>query len=220
MKFDRQTPPRSYKHWRYYRRYTRQDFRRTCAYCFRHEDEIGGEGFFDQDHFQPRCVNPHRRNDYFNLYWCCVDCNRPNNKGSKWPMASQIRRGEIFCDPCEHDPFGTDYKEMPSGRLDPLSPAGKFTIKHIRLNDRSALVCTRLERRRVRITYLHLLHRLQQALKKLNKSFGTAPTKTQSQVLNDLDTLVKLYQAFVSRKPFILASFPPSLPPGLSQVEA
>jgi len=66
MKFERTPPPKQYKHWRYYRRYTREDFRRFCAYCFRHEDEIGGPEHFVQDHFEPRSKNPSRaRRRYF-----------------------------------------------------------------------------------------------------------------------------------------------------------
>ena len=51
---------------------------------------------------------------------------------SRWPTPAELDRGERFCDPCDHDPVGTDYVQTPDGRLESLTAAGGYTIRHIR----------------------------------------------------------------------------------------
>lgn len=148
MRFYRKLPPVKYRDYGRYRQLTRADFVRTCAYCFRDEGELGGEEQFVQDHFEPRRVNPARAADYLNLYWCCVGCNAGHNKGSHWPSVSQLRAGMGFCDPCVRSPFIRDYVQEDSGELRATSLAGEYTIRHIGLNRRPALVLSRASRQR------------------------------------------------------------------------
>ena len=212
MKFERQKPPRKYKHWRSYRKYTREDFQRFCAYCFRHEDEAGGEDAFVQDHFEPRSINPGRATDYTNLYWCCVGCNAPQNKDAHWPSAAQMRNGEGFCDPCVHDPFGQDYEEKPDGRLRSISQAGDYTIRHIGLNRRRYLVNTRLDRHRVRSAYIRKLGRLRKVVKRWTRVPQGRLSQQETRLRDLANRLLVEYERFVLREPFVLAEFPPPLP--------
>jgi len=212
MKFTRKEPPKSYRDYRRYRPYTRRDFKRICAYCFRHEEEAGGEEAFVQDHFEPRSRPNVHPADYFNLYWCCGPCNLPQNKGANWPTAEQVGRGEVFCDPCDHDPVGTDYRENEVGRLDQLTPAGEYTIRHIRLNDRRALVNLRVKRRRVRGLYLGQLRLLRQVHDKCRSSVEEWREPEAYAVCRTLDELIDAYEELVKHDPFMLDHVPPEVP--------
>lgn len=214
MKFSREAPPFTYRDYSKYRPYTRRDFKRVCAHCFRHEDEAGGEGHFVQDHFEPK----HRENvdpaDYFNLYWSCVACNGPKNKGGKWPTALELERGERFCDPCHHDPVGTDYVEKEDGTLRPLTPTGEYTNRHIRLSERPSLVNQRLTRKRIRQQYVIRLGSLREELKLWKARLEDRPTQEAHATCAGLAGLVEEYESFVGRQPFMrYFPFPPEIPP-------
>ncbi len=214
MKFSREAPPFTYRDYSKYRQYTRRDFKRVCAHCFRHEDEAGGEAHFVQDHFEPK----HRDNvdpaDYFNLYWSCVACNGPKNKSGKWPTPLELERGERFCDPCHHDPVGTDYVEKEDGTLKPLTPAGEYTNRHIRLSEREPLVNLRLNRKRVRRRYETDLNNLREALKVWKTRLEGRPTHEAQEICVRLADLVEEYASYVSRQPFMLCYLPspPEIP--------
>lgn len=213
MKFTRQDPPVKYADYHRYREYTRRDFQFVCAHCFRHEDEAGGEEHFVQDHFEPK----HRRNvdpaDYFSLYWSCVGCNGRKNKGSKWPTSTQLARGEKFCDPCDHDPVGTDYIEKDDGMLQALTPAGAYTNRVIRLNERRPLVNLRLKRRRNRQIYMHHLAELRGALQEWKIRLEERPDEYAKEKCSKLAQLIGAYDSFVNRDLFMLCHpFPPEVP--------
>lgn len=213
MKFTRNQPPKRYQEYHRYRQYTRSDFQRVCAHCFRHEDEAGGEAHFVQDHFEPK----HRPNvdpaDYFNLYWSCVECNSPQNKGATWPTDAEIESGEKFCDPCEHDPVGSDYKETHDGTLDALTSAGRYTIRHIRLSERPALVNLRVTRRRVKGQYTALLARLRSSLRLWRSRLQQRHSKEALEKCEKLESLVDAYESFVTREPFMCCfPFPREIP--------
>ena len=120
-----------------YKRYTRADFKRSCAYCFAHEDGAGGERAFGQDHYWPKEAFKALRSTYSNLYWCCCTCN--GVKGDHYPQPDEIRQGIQFCDPCVADPCLKDYSLGSDGLLTALTHAGRYTIDHLRLN-RAVLV--------------------------------------------------------------------------------
>lgn len=216
MKFTRQQPPVEYRDYRKYRQYTRRDFRCVCAHCFRHEEEAGGEEHYVQDHFEPK----HRPNvdpaDYFNLYWSCGGCNSPRNKGAKWPTLDEEARGERFCDPCQYDPVGTDYVETENGKLEALTGVGTYTIRHIRLCERSSLIKLRLRRRAVRHGYVQRVAALRRALDRWTSLLGQRPDDRAHAVCIRLAGLIDAYESFVSRDPFMLSSpFPPEIPDDL-----
>lgn len=212
MKFQRTLPPRKFNDYRKYRQYTRSDFRRVCAYCFRHEDEAGGEEHFVQDHFEPK----HRPNvdpsDYLNLYWSCGACNSRQNKGANWPTPEEQARGEQFCDPCHHDPVGTDYTEQDDGHLQDLTPAGAFTIRRIRLSERKDLIKHRIRRRRIRHTFLDRLRGLSDALESWRGNATRSGSMAAIQKCDKLSELVTEYDAFVHRDPFMIVNVPQPVP--------
>lgn len=201
MRFNRNPPLRFYKHYRRYRKYTQHTFCHVCAYCFRHEDEAGGEEHFEQDHFKPASRPDVDPADYRNLYWSCRGCNSRENKGNNWPSPEQEARDERFCDPCKADPVGRDYTEDDDGRLVSLTPAGRYTIRRIRLNERKCLVECRVRRTRLRSTYRTQLQMLRQAVE----------TVTQASVQSALAELIESYERFVSREPFMMVSIPPEV---------
>lgn len=192
----------------------RQDFQGFCAYCFRHEDEIGVESFV-LDHFEPQSFNSARVNDYSNLYWSCAACNAPQNKNAHWPSPTDLAAGYRFCDPCDHDPVGTDYRELRSGRLKSQTPAGEYTIDHIGLDRRPILVQHRRNRREVRRQYKHALTQLQRALKVLSSKERLS--ERQRRALAALELYEELYRRFLERSPFLLAHYPPAAPVVLIQ---
>ncbi len=217
MKFTRERPPFTTSKWRQYRAHTRRDFQSVCAYCFRHEDEAGGEAHFVQDHFEPKhrpSVDPA---DYFNLYWSCVECNAPQNKGPKWPTPEQFARGERFCDPCHHDPVGTDYVETNDWALTSLTPAGEFTIRHIRLSDRESLRKCRQERAVLKSMYQRDLSNLCAALDAWRKKLAAHPSNHAREKCDSLRALVEAYELFLARDPFMLHHpLPPEVPQQLT----
>ena len=210
MKFTRQPPPpTSYRDYHRYRSYTRRDFKCVCAHCFRHEGEAGGEEHFVQDHFKPRHLPGVDPADYLNLYWSCGACNGPQNKGSNWPSEEEAERGEGFCDPCHHDPVGTDYVENQDGTLTPLSPKGTYTNRHIRLSVRKSLVELRLHRRRTRERYKTVLYELKQTLISWSVRLENRANREASQACARLAELVDAYESHVNQEPFMCRLEPP-----------
>lgn len=130
MIFSRSVPPRVYADYTRYRPLLRADFRYRCAYCLMHEFHLGGEAGCDIDHHRPRNgprARPDLVNVYENLYWCCRECNQ--NKGDEWPTPEQYAAGRRFLDPCrEEDDHDLHWRTLPDGSLEPLTPAGEYTI--------------------------------------------------------------------------------------------
>jgi hypothetical protein len=125
------TPP--VRHYRSYRLLIREDFQECCAYCLLHEFFVHGEQDFELDHFKPKSneMFAHLKNDYKNIYYSCHVCNR--NKHAHWPPSELIAKGVRFIDPCKED-FATHYKQEDNGYWRPLTPAGAYTAKLLRLN--------------------------------------------------------------------------------------
>ncbi len=111
--------------------FLRVDFEFQCAYCRRHEFFFGGGEAAEIDHFRPRRLFPELENVYRNLYWSCRKCNAV--KGGTWPTDAQMARGLRFLDPCAED---TDdhWRAHGDGTLAPLTPTGRYTIRHLRLD--------------------------------------------------------------------------------------
>lgn len=212
MKFTRQSGVPDGRPYSTYRELTRRDFRRFCAYCFRHEGELGGPGHFDQDHFEPKSVNDGAKARVFlNLYWCCKDCNSKQNKGSNWPSQLEQARGECFCDSCHHDPEDTDYERQSDFLLRATSAAGGYTIRVLRLNERAELLRLLRDRARFRAEYSTMLALLKRLIDRAERD----PDFTQRPLLRDavaaLRPTITAYEQFVNADPFILVD-PPERP--------
>ncbi|GAB4457026.1 MAG: hypothetical protein OHK0029_16010 [Armatimonadaceae bacterium] len=124
--------------------YVRSDFERCCAYCYLHEDHVGGRRHFEIDHFCPQKICPDRAGDFYNLYWCCHGCNRPGAKHGHWPSPELLALGYGFVDLCV-DRFEDHYTIAEDGTLIPKTRQGEYTIEHIGLN------CEELKRLRERL---------------------------------------------------------------------
>jgi hypothetical protein len=135
MIFIRSEPARRYGRHTAYRAQLRRDFRFRCAYCLTHERYLGGPAGCTIDHFRP-VSGPHGRPDlvteYANLYWTCRECN--DNKSDTWPTSEQVELGLHFIDPCSPDgDHDLHWQAYADGSIEPLTPAGEFTIEHLML---------------------------------------------------------------------------------------
>jgi hypothetical protein len=136
MVFTRSRPRRRYRHYRSYREQLRRDFRYRCAYCLTHEGHNGWDANYCIDHFRPRkgaFGRPDLEHEYTNLYWACRECNEI--KGDIWPDEALMTQGFRFLDPCQQeDDHDAHWRTRPDGSFEPLTPAGTYTISHLRLN--------------------------------------------------------------------------------------
>lgn len=213
MRFRKRPLDRGLRDWRGYREFTREDFRQCCAYCFRHENEAGGRESFDQDHFIPRSVAPERTTDYANLYWCCRGCN--GSKSDHWPTSEQLVRGERFCDSCEADPMDNDYIEDQDHMLREVTPKGRFTITHIRLN-RDALRSWRRWRIGLQESYAVAARGLRSAVALARDQSGDGREAEEVKaVCAEADAIADSIEVFVRRTPFVAWDLP--YVPGLSE---
>jgi hypothetical protein len=127
-----ETPPQ-FDNYADYLPFLRRDFRHTCAYCERTELRLGGQDFFEIDHFRPRRQFPELQTQYSNLYYVCGKCNR--HKAGVWPSADLIEQGFRFADPCQEDMYLDHLRVEPkSGELRSLTNCGKYSCLQIRLN--------------------------------------------------------------------------------------
>jgi hypothetical protein len=135
MIFQRSIPERLFKDYTDYRPLLRRDFRHRCAYCLVHEYFLGGEAGCCIDHHHPvhgAYARPDLIADYTNLFWCCRECNE--NKGSTWPSQTDYNAGLRFLNPCNSaDDHDLHWRVLPSGILEPLTPAGRYTIRYLKL---------------------------------------------------------------------------------------
>ena len=93
----------------------------------------GGFQNFHIDHFRPRKKFPGLISTYANLYYACRWCN--GDKSETWPSIEEQNLGFGFVDPCVEDLYTTHAKLDPeTGKLEPKSNPGKYTIDEIRLN--------------------------------------------------------------------------------------
>ncbi len=134
--FQRRVNPPIYADYKEYKPLLREDFRHLCAYCLLHEgqEKLGG-GFqnFQIDHFRPVKTFPALIAVYDNLYYACRWCNRA--KWQTWPSEEQQASQYRFVDPCAEDLYKDHARLIAStGKLEPISRPGDYTIREIKLN--------------------------------------------------------------------------------------
>ena len=117
-----------------------------CAYSLQHVDEIGGLLDMEVDHFNPFLTGM-RRNWHGNLMPAARPCN--NLKRQKWPAKEQAEKGIRFLNPYEEGDYGVHfYEHQASGELKGVTPAGKWHILMLGLNDDHLI---RARKRRTRL---------------------------------------------------------------------
>jgi uncharacterized protein (TIGR02646 family) len=166
------------------REHLRRDFENRCAYCMIHERQADHEEGFWIDHFQPKSKGG-RANQYANLYWACIACNR--TKGDSWPSADQRARGFRFADPCREQDYGLHFVEDDSGYLVAQTPCGEYHIWKLRLNRES-----RVKRRRERS---ERAAKLEEALVLVRSLGNRALEPLERQALDQIISLLRELEA-------------------------
>jgi hypothetical protein len=180
------------------REHLRRDFDSRCAYCMIHEQQVGGAEAFWIDHFHPRSKGG-RANDYANLYWTCMGCNRI--KGDVWPTPSERRRGRRFADPCKEQDYGRHFQENEHAELLPQTPCGEYHLRVLRLNRPH-----RVARRRERNEFGALLA---EALGLIERLEQESPTRRERVVIDHLRREIERLQAELAIAiPFVPATVP------------
>jgi HNH endonuclease len=116
-RFVRRESPPHFDDCQKYRPFLRRDFLQLCAYCERSEIGLGGDEFFEIDHFRPESKFSELKTHYPNLYYACGRCNR--HKSRTWPSNSLLANGFRFADPCQEDMYVEHLRESEDGSLDP-----------------------------------------------------------------------------------------------------
>jgi len=132
MQFHRRRSVPMHADYQRYRPILREDFRQFCAYCVRHEYEIGGDENYEIDHYRPQSLFRELVNRYANLYYCCRGCNR--NKGERWPSRGLLARGYRFFDPIAEDAYKVHLREGRDGLLIARTKVGEYSLDCLRLN--------------------------------------------------------------------------------------
>jgi len=133
--FQRHEQPPAFTDYHAYKPYLRRDFLYRCAYCLLHEGDEPAGGFhsFHIDHFRPQKHFPLLGATYQNLYYACHWCNRA--KWDTWPTQDELKKGYEFVDPCQEDLYLMhSVIDRNTGRIEPRSKPGEFTIRNIKLN--------------------------------------------------------------------------------------
>lgn len=108
-----------------------------CEFCGISETDSGGE--LTIDHFHPKSKDG--KDDFLNLIYCCIRCNQ--YKLDYWPNDPD---GPMLFNP-RVDNFAEHFLELDDGTIYPLTSAGTFTLKRLRLN-RPPLIANRLRKLR------------------------------------------------------------------------
>lgn len=192
--FIRGESPPYWEDYRQYRPFLRRDFHCACAYCERTEFVLGGEEFFEIDHFRPAGKFRELRAHYPNLYYACGKCNR--HKGSTWPSEELMAKGFHFADPCREDMYLEHLEESQDGKLRTLTNAGDYTCAHIRLN-RLDLVAWRQARRSI-ADDLKVFESLMKNLELISKAAPAPdrPDDLQRQLAALKSTIARLRQQY------------------------
>lgn len=115
-----------------YKPLLRREFRRKCVYCCL-PDFLRRGLEFEIDHYKPQTkyLNSSDADNYQNLFYSCRPCN--SHKKAFFPKNDNITMGEFIPNPCDH--VMTDHLKFVGSRIEPQSPAGKFTEERLLLNE-------------------------------------------------------------------------------------
>ena len=116
-----------------YRDWIRDEFCFRCSVCWRREIWLGGDSFFELDHWDPVSVSPGRVNDYENMVYMCGSCNRLKGDGTPPldPRSDEVEKHLTV--------------DVLTGKVCATTESGDDYIKFFDLND-GQLVKFRLEK--------------------------------------------------------------------------
>lgn len=107
----------------------REDFKRICGYCGKHE-EVTTRGF-EPDHFVPFRIDQSRNLDYSNLVYACFTCNR--KKSGKWPTEDKNKPndGKVgFVDPAT-DEYDEHVGRKNNGCIEFYTDIGQYMCEDV-----------------------------------------------------------------------------------------
>ena len=164
------------------REQVRQRANLACEFCGVTETDTGGR--LTIDHFQPKTKGG---DDHLgNLLYCCIRCNQ--YKQDYWVAGSddpQLWNPRL-------EPASQHFIKLDDGRLHPLTAAGEFTLKRLRLN-RPPLVAYRLNKQQW-AEEIHLLGRyrdLTRLLEQLHTQIADLVDE-QRELLSEQQKLLRL----------------------------
>ncbi len=103
------------------------DFAGICGYCGKKRCLSSQD--YEIDHFVPQKIDTDRKNDYSNLVYSCIICNRAKSK--KWPTGDKSishNGNEGFQDPATEE-YDSHLARDESGIIIPLTPVGDYMCK-------------------------------------------------------------------------------------------
>lgn len=127
-----QAPP-LFGDYKKYKPILQQEFGGQCVYCCGLDNK--GYEAFGVDHYRPKKHFPHLATEYLNLFYACNRCN--SLKRDFWPTANNKKLGQFVPNPCEYVMF--EHLRFKGGAVEPVSPAGKFSVEWLDLNDPKAV---------------------------------------------------------------------------------
>jgi len=142
----RRKAKKTFKDYKSYKPWLREDFRYACVYCTIHEGEFGGFHSFHVEHFRPKSRFPKLETEYTNLLYACWKCN--SYKSEDWPSGYPLKSGKGYLDPCSHD-YEKYFTINSDGVVMGNVGAAKYMIENLHLNS-NFLIKTRNDRKRIR----------------------------------------------------------------------
>ena len=122
--------PDLFSDYRQYKPFLRIEFGKRCVYCLL-PDGLKGPEAFGVDHYRPVSRFPGSACEYSNLFYACNVCNW--RKGDFWPDTWQWTEGHFIPNPCDHQM--SRHLRFERARVEPRTPAGRFTVEALALND-------------------------------------------------------------------------------------
>lgn len=112
--------------------YLCKDFEDRCAYSLVHIKSMA-KMVMEVDHFDPR-IKQKSKQPYSNLVIAYRPCN--NHKRAIWPVKSQRELGVRYLNPRQDIDYGVHIFEDPdTNKLFGVTPAGKWHVEKLALND-------------------------------------------------------------------------------------
>jgi len=167
-----------------YKNQLREKFSYSCAYCEAQEPELGGASIgFSIDHYKPKKKFPDLIDQYENLVYSCLTCNR--FKYQYWPNLVQEYRGHIVLHPFIHNIEQHIDKSTPAWCG--LTNTGKWNVFRFRL-DGSKIVELRKRRKNIQDIILYFENCIKRAETLFNDAMNKKNIGTANQIKEEINT--------------------------------